>query len=75
MSSTISTRLDEPQDLQDGSAGVARSEEVRRAWRRRSEVEVRQAGIDGDSGTRAVRPRDWRFSRDATSKEVPRGAG
>jgi putative transposase len=34
MSSTISTRLDEPQDPQDGSAGVARSEPGGRAQRR-----------------------------------------
>jgi putative transposase len=34
MSSTISTRLDEPQDPQDGGAGVARSEPGGRAQRR-----------------------------------------
>jgi hypothetical protein len=36
---------------------------------------LRQAGIDGDSETRASRPRDWRISRDAQSEEVSGGAG
>ena len=34
MSSTITTRLDEPEEPQDGSAGVARSEPGGRAQRR-----------------------------------------
>src|SRR6201986_5043743 len=34
MSSTITTRLDEPQDPEDGSAGVARSEPGGRTQRR-----------------------------------------